>query len=335
MDWSCIIDAICNYKKFVITSHVNLEGDAVGSALALASFLRKLGKETVIINHDDIPQYLRFLLNDEKILRADNNQAEYAMYNCEAVFVVDVSNWDHLGNTATLIQNAGKPVYCIDHHRSDQPIGDYTVINTQASSTGILIYDLIKSYSRDMIDGVIAQNIYTSILTDTGNFKYSNTNAQAYKVAGELLEQGIDHSYICQCIYEHNSWSRFRLMHKALGTLTKEAGGKIAWIKITRDMIAVAKATQEDSEGFVDMLRTIDGVEISILFREIEDDKVRATFRSKQMVDVQRLASFFSGGGHCRAAGATIFCPLDEAISKVLNQAKKALTYAVSEIGGN
>jgi len=330
MDWSYIIKVIEKYNKFAIVSHVNLEGDAVGSEVALSNFLRKCGKETVIINHDDIPKYLHFLLNGDKILRADNSESESAINNCDAVFVVDVSNWDHLGNSAFLIKNSAKPVYCIDHHRSDQPLGDYAVINAQASSTGILIYNLIKCYSEELIDTFIATNIYTSILTDTGNFKYSNTNPEAYRVAAELLEKGIDHSNICQCIYEHNSWSRFRVLHKALGTLKREAGGKIAFIQITKDMLARTRGSHEDSEGFVDMLRTIDGVEISIMFREIEADKVRATFRSKNFVDVQKLASSFGGGGHARAAGATLFCSIDEAVSKVLIQAKKALGCGIS-----
>lgn len=323
MDWSKAYAFIEKYQRFVIVSHVGLEGDAVGSEIAFCGFLKKLGKSSSIINDDAIPQTLTFLITDEHILQASNPLAQEVMAQCDAVCVLDVSNWHHIGETSKLIQSSGKPVMCIDHHKCDNPVGDFAIIDATACSTGIQIYDLISSYSDSLIDIPIARAIYTAILTDTGNFRFSNTNAEAYTAAANLLNRGLNHSEICTHIYENNPWSRMRLLHAVLGTLKEEEQGKIAWMVISRDMLSSTGSAFHDSEGFVDLARTIKGVEISILFREIDSQKTKATFRSKQSVDVHKLASFFGGGGHARASGATIFAPIDEAIPQVLNQAKK------------
>ncbi|MCB1195784.1 DHH family phosphoesterase [bacterium] len=329
MDWSYLKHIIQNNDAFVVTSHIGLDGDAVGSAVALDSYLKRCGKKSVIITQDPIPEVLRFIVNGNETYTADQKNLAEIIKKCDVAFVVDVSKYDHVGEaTWQLIQAFSKHVVCIDHHRCDEPLGDYAYIDTTASSVGILLYDLFTAYDPSLIDIPIASALYTTILTDTGNFKFSNTNPHAYKVAGELLQKNINHSAICQAIHENYSWSRFGLLYETLGTLTKEADGKIAWMKITQAALEKTHATFEDSDGFVDIPRTISHVEVSILFREIDNQTTRATFRSKNYVEVNKLAGGFGGGGHARAAGATLNCPIDEAVIKVINQTKGFLHYA-------
>lgn len=325
MDWSDIINYINKYDTFVVTSHVNLDGDAVGSETALCEFLKNLGKKSCIINNDKIPPSLNFLAQNHIIIDSDSPQAKQKIKSCDAIFVIDVSNWHHIGVPGKLIQNSGKPVLCIDHHKNDTPIGDASVINSSATASGIMIFDLIKTYSEKMFNPAICDSLYTAIITDSGSFRYANTNKHTHYAAAQLLEKGADHIQVCSNIFENNSWGRFRLMHQTLGTLHKESNGKIAWMKMTNAMLAKTESSDHDAAGFVDIIKTIQGVEISMLFKEIDQNTTKATFRSKNVVDVQKLAAFFKGGGHMRASGATLPYPIDTAIEKVIQQAKKML----------
>ena len=336
MDWSKIIEIISQHQIFVISAHVGLEGDALGSEIAFARLLKNLGKQAVIINHDKtIPQSLNFLVSDEIILNANDPRCVKAVDDSEVIVVVDVCNWDHLGDSAKYYQNSDKPIICIDHHKCCKPLGDYKMIDDTACAAGILVYDLIRQFPENICDNKISTAVYTAILTDTGNFKYSNTDTRAYRVAAELLERGVDHNMVCRNVYESNSWARFRLLHRILGTLTSEADGKIAWAKITDNMLKQAEATLIDSDGAVDLGRTIKNVEVSLLFREINPEKTKVTFRSKQYVDVQALAVVFGGGGHARAAGATLTCSIDKAVDKIIKLTKQALVNDYKTYGQN
>ncbi|RJP60986.1 MAG: bifunctional oligoribonuclease/PAP phosphatase NrnA [Candidatus Auribacter fodinae] len=322
MLWQRFYEAIKNKKSFLISAHLGLEGDAVGSSVALSAFLRSLGKQTILLNDDPIPDNLLFLTANDTVLQSTDSLVHDAIAAAEACFVVDVSNWNHMGKTGKLIESSGKPIYCIDHHQCSEPIGDIAHIDPSACSAGILIYDLIRSYDSASVSKEIAQAVYTAIITDTGNFRFSNTNAAAFTICADLMNQGINHSAICNEVYENNPVSRFRLMHETLGTLKLSDDGRIVWVIITQDMLAKTHSTIKEAEGFVDMLRTIKGVELSILFRQLSPDTTKATFRSKEYIDVQQLASHFNGGGHKRAAGATIHAPVDKAVEQVLSTAK-------------
>lgn len=336
MDWSEIIKIIKKYNSFAISAHIGLEGDAVGSEIAFSRLLKNLGKRSVIINHDKtIPQSLHFLISDEIILNANDPQCGEIVDGIDVIVILDVCNWDHLGSTAVHFRNKNKPIICIDHHKCSSAIGDYVLTDDTACAAGILIYDLIKQFPANICDNTIETAVYTAILTDTGNFRFSNTDAKAYRAAAELLERGVDHNLVCTNVYESNSWARLRLLRYILGTLTCEDNGKIAWIKITSDMLKKANASIIDSDGAVDMGRTIKGVEVSLLFREINPDKTKVTFRSKQYVDVQALAAVFGGGGHKRAAGATLLLPMDKTIEKILTLTKQALINDLKRYGSN
>lgn len=326
MNWTPIIETINRNQTFVISSHIGLEGDAVGSEIAVARLLRNLGKQTSIIHHDAaVPVALLYLVDGEIVLCADAEQSGRLVSECDAVVIVDVSNWDHLGKAGLLIRDSGKPTVCIDHHKSDWPIGDHAVIDSTASSTGVLIYDLVKQYPPQIFDLYIATAIYTTILTDTGNFRFSNTNARAYRIASDLVKRGVDHAQICKELYQNDNWGRYRLMHLVLGTLSEDAEGRIASMQITRQMLKQSGATYADSEGFVDMARCIRDVEVSLLFREISLHETKVTLRSKQYVDVQEIARLFGGGGHTRASGALIHADMKQAIETVIAEVKKAL----------
>ncbi|MDX9702289.1 MAG: bifunctional oligoribonuclease/PAP phosphatase NrnA [Candidatus Auribacterota bacterium] len=326
MNWAPIVETLNRYQTFVISSHIGLEGDAVGSEIAVARLLRNMGKKTAVIHHDAVvPVSLRYLVDGELVLCADDEQSGRLINDCDAVVIVDVSNWDHLGNAGLLIRNSGKPVVCIDHHKSENPIGDHAVVDSTASSTGVMIYDLVAKFPPQMFDTHIAKSIYTTILTDTGNFRFSNTNARAYRIAADLIDRGVDHAQICKELYQNDNWGRYRLMHLVLGTLSKDADGKIASMQIDKQMLKNSGASYADSEGFVDMARCIRDVEVSLLFREVSMNETKVTFRSKQYVDVQAIAQLFGGGGHTRAAGALVHADMKQAIETVIAEVKKVI----------
>lgn len=325
MRWQSVYEFVKKNQSFVVSSHVGLEGDAVGSVVAMAAFLRAIGKEAVIINDDAIPANLQFMSGAQTIYQACDPCSTQLLAQCDAVCIVDVSKWDHIGHTGELIQQSGKPVCCIDHHQSPRPIGDVTLIDSSASSAGYLIYDMIRNYDHALITPEIASAIYTAIITDTGNFRFSNTDRNSYLACADLIERGIDHAAICREVYENNPMTRLRLLNETLETLMHTEDGQIAWMCITQDALKQTNSSVRDSEGFVDMLRTVKGVEVSILFRELSAEKTKVTFRSKQYVDVQQLAAQFGGGGHKRAAGATITAPLAHAVDQVLILAQKML----------
>ena len=325
-DWTQIKATIEKYRTFVISAHIGLEGDALGSEIAMARLLHNMGKQATIINHDTkIPVSIEYLINGETVLCADDPRSADALDQCDAVIIVDVSNWDHIGKAGVLIRNSDKPTVCIDHHKSEDPIGDHAVIDSTAASTGVMIYDLLKQYPQEFFDLEIATAIYTTLLTDTGNFRFSNTNALCFHIAADLLERGVDHVAICKELYQNDNWGRYRLMHLVLGTLSKDADGKIASMQMNKQMLKDTGATYADSEGFVDMARCIKEVEVSLLFREINPNETKVTFRSKKYVDVQAIARQFGGGGHTRAAGASIHGDIRQAMEIVINEVKKVL----------
>jgi len=283
-----IADIIRKGRTFLVTSHVRLDGDAVGSELALYEALRGLGKEAVVYNQDRTPQMYAFLPDAGVIVNRLGPLEGY-----DAVFVLDCSEIERVGDEARRIAGI-RQIVNIDHHISNDLYGHLTLTDPEASSTGEMVFRLLDgmglAVTKDM-----AVNLYTAILTDTGAFRYSNTGPGTFAVAGRLLEKGADPAWIAQMVYETHPAVKFRLLGRALTTLEFDWQGRIAALTVTKKMLDEAGAQWEHTEGFVEYPRSIEGVQVAVFFSEIGDGLFKVSLRSKGRFNVEEVARTFGG----------------------------------------
>ncbi len=308
---------LANAERVLITTHVNPDGDGIGSGLGLALGLEALGKEAVVQLDEPVPGYLQFLPGQECV-RLGNNNPEW----WDALVTLDCGTWQRLGGTPSDRSLFGT-VINLDHHPSNDRFGDLDAVDPEASATGLLVYRLLKEIGTP-IGADTALGLYTAIATDTGFFRYSNTDGATFEAATELVRAGASPYIVHHAIHENCSPSRLRMMREALGVLEYCGDGRIGLIALDLAAIHRAEASVEDTEGLVELPRSVATVEVAVLLRPIgEGTSYKASLRSKQKADVSRIASSLSGGGHARAAGCTLEGPL--------NQARDRLVAAIQE----
>ena len=309
--------AIKKFNKFLITSHINPEGDAIGSQIAMACLLRKLGKESVMLDDSPAPNVLRFMKGSEDISKEMPRD-----FNFQAVIILDSPDLARIGRVNDYIKK-DSVIINIDHHISNVNFGKFNWVEPDFSSVGEMVYDLFKAFKIKVdLDEAIA--LYTAIMTDTGSFRYSNTVSKTHRIAAELVDIGVKPYEIHTKIYETSSIQDTNLLGEALQTMKLTEDGKIAWLWVTKEMLKKTKASLEGTEGIINFARSIDGVEIAILFRETgTEEKVKVSFRSKGKVDVNKLAGSFGGGGHPTASGCTVLGKIEEVEKKILEKAKE------------
>lgn len=294
-----IIVMINSYRTFLLTSHVRPDGDSLGSELALYGILKNMGKEVLIYNQDKIPDNYRFLPGSVNIVHVlpDLNK-------CDVVFVLDCSDLWRIGDQAPLIGKMER-IINIDHHLSNGNFCDLTYIDREASSTGELLYRLMVQMAVVPTKDV-ANNLYAAIVTDTGGFRYRNTSRETLLVAGDLVGKGADPQWLSENIYEDNPLEKIRLMTKTLETLSFELNGRVATMVVYLNAFASTGALSEHIEGFVDIPRTIRGVDVSVLYLELSENYYKLSLRSKGKINVEKVARRFGGGGHTNAAACEV-----------------------------
>ncbi|MFA5389635.1 MAG: bifunctional oligoribonuclease/PAP phosphatase NrnA [Candidatus Omnitrophota bacterium] len=311
--------AIKKFNRFLVTGHINPEGDAIGSQVAMAFLLKKLGKEYVILDDSPVPKVLQFMKGTEDI-----SKEVPADFNYEALIVLDSPDLGRIGKVSGYIKE-DTAIINIDHHISNVNFGKFNWVEPEFSSAGEMVYGLYKAFKMK-IDLDDAMALYVAIMTDTGSFKYSNTSSKTHRIAAELIDIGVKPYDINTRIYETSSLQDTSLLGESLQTMKVTDDGKIAWLWVTKEMLKKTKASLEGTEGIISFARAIDGVEIAILFRETgTEDRVKVSFRSKGNADVNKLAGFFNGGGHPTASGCTVFGKLEDVEKKVLDAAKEML----------
>ena len=316
-----VIDCIKKNKVFLITTHQNLEGDALGSEIAFYSLLRQLGKNATMVNQDPTPQEYRFLKGSRLIKRYRYD----LRYKFDVLVVLDCSDKLRCGSVADLVAS-GQPVINIDHHISNNKFGDINWILPNASSASEMVYQLYKNM-RISIDNIAAEAIYVGILTDTGSFRYINTTSFTHRVVAELLKFNLNASRIYRNIYESIPFSDISLLPKILLTIDRYASGKIVTFKIRKRFLKNAKLYSFLSENVLSFGRSIRGSEVCVLFKEQQDKTgdIRVNLRSQGKVDVNRVAQFFGGGGHKTASGCTIKGNLESVKKRVIRKIREQL----------
>lgn len=309
-----IIDMINQYTSFLITSHVRLDGDALGSELALYHMLSDAGKNVAVYNQDETPANYCFLPGADSIVHKLP-----ALERFDVVFALDCSELDRIGDESSRIGKMGR-IINIDHHISNDKFGAVVYIDDQASSTAELIYRLMLKMNIVMTKD-IASNLYAAILTDTGGFCYGNTKKESLFTAGNLVESGADPQWISENIYESNSPVKIKLLTKVLESLAFDWDRKVGYMVVSRKDLEYAGAREEHSEGFVDIPRSVKGVDVSILFTELSEHQYKLSFRSKGKVNIEPVAKAFGGGGHMNAAA----CQINGYFNAALHQALTAI----------
>ncbi len=311
-------------NSFIITTHHNPDGDALGSEIAMAEYLKSLGKNVNIINNSETPANYQFLDEDHEIIVYEKRKHQQLINEVDVYIILDISDWGRLRELGEIIKDSSAPKICIDHHRVDYKFADIDIIYEQASSTGELLFEFLQAVNFQF-DQRTATALYTCILTDTGSFRFSNTGSKTHEVASILLKAGIKTKEIYSLIYEQNSRSKMAMMGEALYNLKYECDGKLAWFILTKKMFEKHQASNWDTEGFPELPRTIEGVEVSLMFTELNSDEVKISLRSKGKIVINTVAQKFGGGGHSFAAGSVIEKSLEEAIPVVLEEVEKVI----------
>lgn len=311
-----IIEAINKGRSFLITSHIRLDGDALGSELAIYLMLRNLGKTAVVYNQDSTPEHYRFLPAAQSIVREPGDMGQY-----DTAFVLDCSELSRVGEQAEKIGKINK-VINIDHHISNGGFCEIKLIDAQASSTGELIFRLMKEMGVEMTKD-ICTNLYAAILTDTGGFRYGNTRQGALWAAGTLVEKGADPQWISENIYESDPPAKLKLLAKTLETLSLDMERKMGSLTVTLKMLQEAGASIEHTDGFVDIPRTVQGIKISVLYTQMNSNFFKLSLRSKGSVNVEKIANKFGGGGHINAAACRIEGNIESIKLKILEAVKE------------
>jgi len=316
-----LIDWLQPGMRVVLTTHVNADGDGAGSGVAMYDLLTQLGVQAVIANPTPFPKRYDFLLDG--IRRAERSRhAVREVRRADAVLVLDIADLGRIGHLATAVRERGVPVGCIDHHVSNGnlPPGP-RLVDAQACATGELVHDL-AAVGGWRLDARAAQAIYVAILTDTGGFRFSNTSARALRIAGELIRAGVDPEAVYRNVYAAESEGKIRLTGEALETLEVEQDAGLAWLTVPPGAMERHGVEPDELDGIVEFARSIRGVRLAILFRQLANGRIKVSFRSVGTVDVAKLAEQFGGGGHRKAAGASLEGPLRTAQQAVLAAAR-------------
>ncbi len=311
-----ILAAISSGNKFFITAHVRLDGDALGSELALYLMLKDLGKEAVICNQDPTPEHYRFLPAAGHIVHLVDHIEEY-----DVGFILDCSELERVGNISADVAKI-KTLINIDHHVSNDGFSRLRLLDPTASSTGELLYRLMRKMHVKMTKD-ICTNLYAAILTDTGGFRYSNTHHDTLRAAGDLLAGGADPQWISENIYESDSPAKLKLLSKVMETLEMNLELKTASMVVTFEHLRQAAATMEHTDGFVDIPRTVKGVDIAMLYSQTGEKQFKLSLRSKGNINVEKIARRFGGGGHINAAACRMDGNIDTIKSQVLDAVKE------------
>jgi phosphoesterase RecJ-like protein len=309
---------IDDHDDFLILSHIDPDGDAIGSSLGLYWALRSIGKTATVANESPVPSNLAFLPGSSDVKIAKDLTGE-----SRAVFVLDSSSLDRVGPTALQRIAPGADLACVDHHAGTDGFGNPRLVNIDASATAELIYEILEDYGMP-IAPEIAESLYTGIASDTGAFRFRNTTPRVLRLAARLVERGADPSRTADSLYGRKSLASLRVLGLALASLEARAGGKVSALTISRAMFDEAQAGPEDADGIVQYAQAVNGARVGVLIQETAPGEVRISFRSDGSIDVNLVAGRFGGGGHRNAAGARLrgeLAVVRESVLQALEQA--------------
>jgi phosphoesterase RecJ-like protein len=323
-----VIAEIKRHKRFLVTTHSNPEGDALGAELVVGGLLRSLGKQVSIVNDDPVPREYAFLPDVGRIIRFSEFKKGG---NFDCLLLVDCSDISRCGKVQSLRQSCHS-VINIDHHISNTLFGEVNWVGVSFSSASEMVYRLCRQldYPLTSKDALL---LYVGIMTDTGSFRYSNTTADTHAVAADLLSYGIPVNKVYNCVYGNIPYEDMRLLSKVLLGLKQAAGGKIVWAQVEKNILRKSSLSFDVSEYILSFARAIKGAEVVVLFKENFGGRhdVRVNFRSHGRIDVNKIACYFGGGGHKTASGCTLAGSLVKIRKTVLRKVTEVIAKKMAD----
>lgn len=315
-----IIDQLQKSQNIFVASHSNPDGDAIGALLSTGLALKAMHKDVRMFNQSAIPAVYRFLPSVQLIRQEADDMETY-----DTVVVLDCGSIERIGPMAQQARKAGT-IINIDHHITNTRFGHLHLIDPEACATSAIVYRIIKKMNID-ISCPMAAAIYTGILTDTGSFRFSNTNRQAFAICSEMIERGANPYEIAQHVYGHYSLGRIKLLNLALDSLEISANGKTSIMSLTQDMLDITRTQEEDIDGIINYARRIEDVKVAALIHEVAGNgrarrQYHVSLRSDGDVNVALIAAEFGGGGHANAAGFSVEATLSDLKNKIFELSK-------------
>lgn len=308
-----IIQQLTNSSRVLLASHANPDGDAIGSLLAMGIALERLGREVTLYNESAIPAVYRFLPSVDSIQKEVTDPERF-----DTAVMLDCGTLDRVGSAVDAIA-AIPAIVNIDHHATNTRFGQYHLVDVDACATSEIVYRLIQSMGLEM-NLAMATAIYTGILTDTGSFRFSNTNRAAFSICEAMVALGVRPSIVAQHVYGTYSLGRIKLLNLALDSIEISNNGSLSIMTVTREMLSNTGTQPEDADGLINYARRIQDVKVAALIHELDNGngvstgrkRFHVSLRSDGSVDVSRIASDFGGGGHAGAAGFSVESSLVE-----------------------
>jgi len=313
-----IIHHLKNSNNLFLATHTNPDGDAIGSLIAMGLSLEALNKRTTLYNESPIPAVYRFLPFADRIVQYVDKANIY-----DTAIILDCSDLERIGKAVSMV-NKIPIIINIDHHITNTCYGDFQLIKSSACATTEIVYKLMKDMAVP-INKAIAASIYTGILTDTGSFRFSNTNRAAFEICEEMVELGVDPYSIAQHVYGTYSLGRIKLLNMALDSIEISYNGRLSMMTLTRDMFYETDTRTEDADGLINYAKSIEDVKVAVLIQELQNKNklFHVSLRSNGTINVAEIASSFGGGGHFNAAGFSIESTLSDLKSQIFKLADK------------
>lgn len=326
MNFQKAVELIGKSDRVLLTTHIKPDGDACGSVAAMYDVLTALGKKVELILPSELPEWYEFLFTekvpiiDEDVTLEQLKQGQFA--EPDLIVLIDVNSNNQLSKFSEYLKQNDKPVLVIDHHITNDGLGDVELIDTTAAATALIIFDFLK-YANWQITEKIAQALFVAAATDTGWFQFGNTDSKVHRSCAELIDTGVNPTQIYHDLYQNFSPQRFKLMAAMLNTLELHLNGRFATQHILQADFERTGAAYKDTENLIDECQRISTVEAAALFVQLPDGRVKISLRSSGAIDVRKIAAKFGGGGHTMAAGVHLPGPLKDAKQLILGEMKK------------
>lgn len=319
-----IIQHLKNSQTVLILSHANPDGDAIGSLIAMGRLLDQINKHVFLYNESPIPAVYRFLPDVSRVKQKIDNWDRF-----DTAVILDCGDFERVGSQASKIARI-PTIINIDHHVTNTGFGHVSLVDPDACATSEIVYRLIEIMLAS-VDEIAAAAIYTGILTDTGSFRFSNTNRAAFEICEKMVSIGVDPYKIAQQVYGTYSLGRIKLLNLALDSIEISKNGKLSLMAVTRGMMQETSTRPEDIDGLINYAKGIEEVKVAVLIQELNDNHsgtnldlpYHVSMRSDGTIDVAAIASSFGGGGHSSAAGFSIQTTLPEIKSRIIGLAER------------
>ncbi|MBI3463103.1 MAG: bifunctional oligoribonuclease/PAP phosphatase NrnA [Planctomycetes bacterium] len=324
INWPRFVELVKSHQRFLLTSHVRPDCDALGSELGMAGILERLGKHVRIVNAQATPPNLQFIDPQRKLLTLGRDVQPAELADVDVLIVLDTSAWIQLGEMADVVRASKARKAIVDHHVSQDDLGAELFKDTTAEATGRLVLQAAGQLGV-ALTAEIATPLFAAIATDTGWFRFTSTTGDTYRSAGQLIDAGAQPHAIYNSLYERDTLARLRLIGRVLSRAQTELNGRLIHTFVSREDFDTTGALASDTEDVINLTLGVAGTEVAVLLVALVNGMFKVSFRSRSAVDCSKLAEQFAGGGHKPAAGATLAGPFEAAQARVLDAVRAAM----------